>query len=95
MGRAVVGMTRELHVTFTDSKHCAYVSGYGSRELITDLRGRPPVWSSIVRAWHVTERTARDLVAVAEARGRLVTVTAPSPEPTSEEPLEQREQQLW
>lgn len=60
---------RRLTVTFTDSRHCAYVHGHGSRELLTEMRGRSPLWSSLTRAWATTERTARDLIAVAEARG--------------------------
>lgn len=59
----------------TDTPLTAYVSGYGSRQLLTELRGRPPVWASRRRAWLSTEATARDLVAVAESRGWGVTVT--------------------
>jgi hypothetical protein len=51
------------------NRDCAYVSGHGSRDLITELRGRPPIWSSLARAWCTTDRTARDLIAVAELRG--------------------------
>lgn len=60
---------RVLRVEFTDTPMCAYVRGYGSRELLTELKGRPPVWATLHKAWAVTERTARDLLAVAESRG--------------------------
>lgn len=54
------------------SPSCAYVSGHGSREMLTELRGRPPIWVSGRRAWVTQEHTARDLIAVAESRGYLV-----------------------
>lgn len=55
---------------------CAYVSGHGSRELLTELRnGRVPQWSSTARAWAVRPATATDLLALAESRGRVVLVT--------------------
>lgn len=53
------------------------VRGYGSRELIIDLTGRPPMWSSIRRGWSLQESTARDVVAAAEARGYDVVITGP------------------
>jgi hypothetical protein len=65
---------RRLEVTI-ESKHCALVKGYGSRDLLTELRGgRPPVWATLSRAWVTTADTARDLIAVAERRGYLVDV---------------------
>jgi hypothetical protein len=57
----------------------AFVSGYGSREMLTELRGRPPVWSSLTRAWVTQPRTAKDLIAVAESRGYLVSVSHEDP----------------
>jgi len=59
--------TRVLRVRFVNSS-CAYISGHGSRELLTELRGRPPVWATIARAWVAQPCTARDLIAVAESR---------------------------
>lgn len=64
---------RSLTITFVNP-HCAYVSGYGSRAMLTELRGRPPVWATRCRAWVTTEATARDLIAVAEARGYGVVI---------------------
>lgn len=64
---------RRLKVTI-EGKHAAFVRGHGSRELLTELRGRPPVWSSLTRAWNTTEETARDLIAIAERRGYVVDV---------------------
>lgn len=53
------------------------VRGYGARELIIDLTGRPPMWSSIRRGWSLQESTARDVVAAAESRGYDVVITGP------------------
>lgn len=61
-------MTRQIVITF-ETPSCAYVRGHGSRLLIEELRGRPPVWATISRAWCVQPRTARDLVSLAETRG--------------------------
>lgn len=61
--------------------NCAYVSGYGSRELLTDLKGRPPVWSTLGRAWCVSPATASDFIAVAERRGAVVEVSEGDPLP--------------
>lgn len=59
---------RQLTVTFYNA-HAAYISGHGTRELITELKGRPPVWASRHRAWVVSEQTARDVLAMSQARG--------------------------
>lgn len=67
-------MSRRLEVEFVNDS-CAYVRGYGSRELLVDIRGRAPVWSTLSRAWVTVPQTARDIVAVAESRGYDVTVT--------------------
>lgn len=53
------------------------VRGYGSRELIIDVTGRAPMWSSIHRGWSLQETTARDVVAAAESRGYDVVITGP------------------
>lgn len=71
-------MTRRLEVVLIND-NCAYVSGYGSREMITELRKRPPVWSSLGRAWVTTPRTALDVIAVAEMRHYEVAVTEGDP----------------
>lgn len=66
---------RTLTVTFVNN-NCATVSGYGSRDLLRELRGnRAPVWSTLSRAWVTVPRTARDLIAVAESRGYDVLTT--------------------
>lgn len=64
---------RTIKVTFL-TPSCAYVSGYGSRDLLTELRGRPPIWASLERAWVTQEHTARDVVAVCESRGYSVVI---------------------
>ena len=65
---------KRLYATF-DNDSCAFLSGHGSRELLTDLRGRPPVWSTLTRAWVTTPKTLRDAIAVAETRGYEVIVS--------------------
>lgn len=69
---------KRLHVQLVN-ENAAYISGYSSRELITEIRKRPPCWSSLGRAWVTTPRTARDIIAVAEARHYEVTVTEGDP----------------
>lgn len=64
-------MTRRLTVTFVTRSH-AVLRGYGSRALIEELRGHPPVWSSTYRGWHCQPKTARNVVALAEMRGYQV-----------------------
>lgn len=70
-----------FRVVFVNA-NCAFVSGYGSRELLTELRGgRPPIWSSICRGWATTPATASDFIAVAERRGAVVEVAEGDPLP--------------
>ncbi len=65
---------RRIEVEFV-TPSAAYVRGYGTREMLTELRGRPPVWSSRGRAWSVQPVTARDLLAIAQSRGIETVVT--------------------
>lgn len=57
-----------------EGPHAAFVSGWGSRELLMELRGRAPMYSSTARAWATTERVAGDVIAAAERRGWMVDV---------------------
>ena len=66
-------MARLLQAAFV-APSCAYVRGWGSRELLTEVRGREPVWGARVRAWVTQPHTARDLIAVAEERGFRVEI---------------------
>lgn len=68
-------MRGRLYVTLDPAGVWGEVSGYGSRDLIVELRGRPPVYNSRTRAWCVQGSTARDIIAAAEARGYDVVVT--------------------
>ncbi|TYL55755.1 hypothetical protein FXB39_00665 [Nocardioides sp. BGMRC 2183] len=65
--------TRRLTVTKV-SPSCDVVSGYGSRELVTEVRGRPPMWSSRPRGWVVQPKTSADVIALAESRGFEVVI---------------------
>ncbi len=51
--------------------------GHGSRELIAEVVGRPPVWRTLAHGWSVQEHTARDVVALAEERGYDIVVLGP------------------
>ena len=50
------------------------VRGYGSRDLVEEVSGRPPVWMSRLRGWSIQEWTARKVVALAETRGYDITI---------------------
>ena len=60
-----------------ESRHCARLRGYGSRDLIIELKQRPPLWSPLAHAWTVSARTARDVVALAESRNYDIVVLGP------------------
>lgn len=66
---------RVLYVTFVN-RSCAYLRGHGARELLTDLRGRPPVYGARVRAWHCQPSTAHDAIAMAESRRWAVEIVS-------------------
>ncbi|SDD89796.1 hypothetical protein [Nocardioides lianchengensis] len=52
------------------------VRGYGSRALVEAVAGKPPVWISRLRGWSCQEKTARNVVALAETQGYDVLITA-------------------
>lgn len=63
---------------------CALVNGPGTRELITEMTGRPPVWATVSRGWVVQPHRARDLVAILEHRGGWdITLTNEQPQPAT------------
>jgi hypothetical protein len=53
------------------------VRGPGSWELCRQAGRRRPAWSRASRSWVVSEKTARDVVAMAEAAGLQIVVTGP------------------
>ena len=65
---------KRIEVEFFNAS-CAYVRGHGSRDLITERTGRPPVWATLSQAWVCQSRTARDVIAIAERRGYDVTIS--------------------
>jgi hypothetical protein len=65
---------KRLEVEFFNAS-CAYIRGYGARELVTERTGRPPVWATLSRAWVCQPATARDVIAIAEMRGYDVLVS--------------------
>lgn len=66
---------RTMYASFA-TPACAYLRGYGSRELLTEIRGRSPVFATRFRAWTCQPHTARDAIAVAESRGWRVEVVS-------------------
>lgn len=73
-------MSRRLEIEFVTAS-CALIRGHGSRELVTSVRGRPPVWATRSRAWVVQPSTARDVVAAAERAGYDVTIKSSAEDP--------------
>ena len=70
--------------------------GLGARDLITELRRRPPVWATRARAWVVQPHTAKDLIALAEQRGYDIVVTTETELPAAPEtPDAPAEAVLW
>lgn len=72
-------MTRRVVEIDIVNRHCVHVRGHGSREALMAVTSeRPPVWSSISRAWVCSERTARErLLPHLEHNGYSVVVTGP------------------
>jgi hypothetical protein len=72
-----------------ESRHCVWVSGYGTRAKLIELdsAGRPPVWSTRQRAWCVSEQTARRLLAALEHAGWDLVVTGPRAATTATVPM--------
>ena len=64
-------MSRRLTMTSVNA-YLTVIAGYGSRDLLAELRGRPPLWSSRPRGWATTPEIAADVAALAERRGFLV-----------------------
>ena len=79
-------MARRIWIN-VESPVYATVRGHGARALLMTARpGRLPLWSSIGRCWNTTERTARDVVAIAERAGFDVIVTGEGPPPHQTSP---------
>jgi hypothetical protein len=53
------------------------VRGYGSRDLVTTVTGRPPTWRPARHGWSVQESTAADVVAAAERLNYDIVITGP------------------
>ena len=69
-------MRGRIEVQFI-SRHECMVRGHGSYDLLERLTGRRPVRRPLRSAWACQERTARALVALAEAEGYDVLVLGP------------------
>lgn len=82
-------MSGHLEIRFESRNH-ALVTGYGSRDLLSRLRNRPPLWSTIHRAWTTTPETARELMILAEHEGWSMVISGdnqrPEPVVVSERP---------
>ncbi|MEP7738112.1 hypothetical protein ABKW28_10705 [Nocardioides sp. 31GB23] len=64
------------------NRNMAVVRGYGSREALIELGGKP-VWSMLSHGWVTTPRRASDLIARLEARGAVVNVSEDDPLPAA------------
>jgi hypothetical protein len=53
------------------------VRGYLVREMVEEVSGRPPVWIPRLRGWSCQERTARNVIALAESKHYDVVITGP------------------
>lgn len=73
---------RRLEVEFVNDS-CALLRGYGSRDLVVELKSRPPVWATRDRAWVVQPATAHDVIALAESRNVEVFITGGPPQTRS------------
>lgn len=47
----------------------AWVNGWGSRELLEEATGRPPIWGARHRAWQCIPEAADAALILAELRG--------------------------
>lgn len=59
--------TRILQYCYVN-RWLALIRGYGSRDLIIETTGHPPVWLPRFRAWVAQPSTMRDALALAESR---------------------------
>ena len=64
---------RRLTVTPVNAS-LTVLNGPGVRDVVTEIRRKPPCWSSRPRGWAVMPSTAADVVALCESRGWLVVV---------------------
>lgn len=59
------------------------VRGYGARELLVDVIGRPPMWSRTDRAWCAQAHRLADLEALAQRLGYVIAVEGDLPTPVA------------
>lgn len=80
-------MIRRAEIEFVNPS-LALVRGWGTREALTDLKGRPPVYARRERAWVAQPKTAGDLIVLLEQDGYEVTLTGTPPtRPSSPAPI--------
>lgn len=60
-----------IYVTTDPLNHSGFVKGWGARELIIELGGKP-IWSRRRKSWSTSEGTALDVLAAAEHKGYAV-----------------------
>jgi hypothetical protein len=75
-----------------ESRWRVNVRGPQSWELCRQAGRRKPAWSRVARAWVVSERTSRDVLAMAEAAGLNIVVTGPRTVTVPTQPAELTEQ---
>jgi hypothetical protein len=82
-------VSRRPTITVVLDGYSSLVRGYGSRDMVQAVTGRPPTYSSVRKGWSCQEDTARDVIAVAEARNCDIVITggrSPRPEPDQRPP---------
>ena len=65
---------KPLKVTIDPVNHSGFVAGFHARRLIDEAGGRP-LWSRRRSCWSTSEKTARDVIARAEAERIPVVLT--------------------
>lgn len=71
-------MRRRLLEVEAENRYCHRLRGPDVRALAMRVNaGKVPVWSSIAKAYTVSEQTAANVIALAEHRGYDVVVTGP------------------
>lgn len=70
-------MTRRVLEFEANSRVDWLIRGHGARRLLIESTGRPQVWSPTRRGFSCQERTALDVLALAECYGYEVVITGP------------------
>lgn len=70
---------KPVSIVIDELNHSGYVRGYGARELVELVTGRPAFWVARQKGFGVSESTARDVACAAEVEHRHVIVKVVNP----------------